>query len=1027
MARNAGVVIENNFVRGLVTENTALNFPKNACTEGLDCVFDETGRVTRRNGIDLEVNDPDATDSTHIHLGSSVTYSSNAAFSEYVWRAADVALLVQQYGDKLYFHNISSDTSITANRVLDSGGTVVTIDLDTYQSTDNTLSPGSYQCSYATGNGVLIVVNPQCDPFYCIFDEETGSVTAAAIEIRYRDFEGIDLSGYATDDDAAVYFTEDYRPSLGDFDSAQATVLLEAFTDANSVGQQYIYNLYNQGWDVGNYNTTTARPDVGHALYDFSVYDSGLPGTAWPDPLLPNSYDYVGYYRASATDAFDSARLLTYRQGTSTAPKGHFVLGLGSQDRYNEMLAQSELTASSFTITNVIPVQITATAGTNFTSATAAWRDGDSSQTYAQSSKRTADTAYAGYSVTDKVAYSATVKAPSDYSMFTYLEDNSYWVYYDGQWSYVEDIVRKNSSGTVRLYGSNVGLNNATKTLLGSASISGAGATRTIYSSDTSTQWDYIWVEFDGVAASETIAVAECTIYERTTSTSSGGFPNPDTFTQRPTAVAFFAGRAWYAGANYKGFANNLYFSQIVIDDNTKYGRCYQRNDPTSEYLPDLLPNDGGVIKIPEMADCKALYAMENALVVYASNGVWIIRGSNRDNFTATDYVVRKLSSIGLTSAKSVVDVGGFPMWWGENGIFRLEYNPQFDSFNVNNVTDETIRTEYVNIPPFSRTFAKGAYDSDDSVVYWLFHRPTYDVNGDPEDVQDYRFFTHVLCYNTLSRAFYIWTLGQLTESAASTTSLEIGTGSKAFTVAAGLDFTANDRVKIVSDSDPESYAMYGYVASYSTTTLTITVERVVGSGTFADWTISAYNTCNVAGISYAVDSVGISPSRIKYTTLLDFDGAGTFYLVYADHFSNFDYAQNPVVLSYKDWTQHSIASGFAGDKIDFESYFITGYMPAGETMKFFQSPYVMVFLEYRSDAGGYIQGHWDYANVESSGKWSTVQSIFNSAVTTKAVTARRLKMRGKGRSLQIKISSESGKGFVIIGWSMNLMGNTEL
>lgn len=1026
MARNAGVTIENNFVRGLITENTALNFPKNACTEALDCVFDETGRVTRRAGIDIEVGDPAATGLAHLSVGPaaladpSVTYNESSRFTEYLWRTAGVTLLVQQYGNILYFHNISSDTSISSNRLLDASNALVTIDISTYTSENNGLSPASYACSYATGNGVLLVVNPQIDPIYCVFDPGTGTIIATKIEIRYRDFDGIDLSTTQTNPGTGQYFVEEYRPILNDFNSTEPTVLEEAYTDGNGIGQQYIYNLFNQGWDVGVYNTSTNRPAAGHALYDFATYDSGAAGTAWPDPRLPNAYDYIGYYRASETDTFDSARLLAYRQGTSTAPKGHFILGLGTQDRYQEMLAQSELTAASFTITTVIPVQITSSPGTNFSSSVVAWHDGDSTERYTQSSRRTGNTAWVGYSTSNKVPYYVTVKAPSDYAMFTYLEDKSYWEYYDGDWHYIERIFRRNTSGTISLYASDTAehLGTTSGTLLASASISGVGASRTLTASSFATNYDYIWIVMDGASNADYVACAEATFYEYTTSASVGTFPNPETFTERPQAVAFYAGRAWYAGANYKGFANNLYFSQIIIDDNTRYGKCYQRNDPTSEFNPDLLPNDGGVIKIPEMADCKALYAMENALIVYASNGVWIIRGSNRDNFTATDYVVRKLSSIGIASVTSIVDVGGFPMWWGENGIYRLEYNPQFDSFSVQNITDETIRTEYVNIPAYNKTFAKGAFDSDDNVVYWLFHKTTYDVNGDPEDVYDYRFYTHVLCYNALSGAFYIWTLGQLNEVTTSTTSLAIGTGSKVFTVASsGLDLTVGQRIKATSDADPTNY-MLGTITSYSGTTLTVNVTTVGGSGTLADWTIKSYNSANVCGIVYAVDSVGTSPSRIKYTVLLDYNAAGTYYLCYADHFNN---------NSYKDWTNHKIASTVAGDEIDYESYFITGYMPAGEAIKFFQTPYIMVYLEYRTDAGGYIQGHWDWANSDASGKWSTVQQIFNSAITTKAVTARRLKIRGKGRALQLKISSQSGKGFIIIGWSALMHGNTEV
>lgn len=84
----------------------------------------------------------------------------------------------------------------------------------------------------------------------------------------------------------------------------------------------------------------------------------------------------------------------------------------------------------------------------------------------------------------------------------------------------------------------------------------------------------------------------------------------------------------------------------------------------------------------------------------------------------------------------------------------------------------------------------------------------------------------------------------------ASTTSLAIGTGSKAFTIAAGLGFNAGDYVLATSDSGITNY-MHGQIASYSSTTLTVTVTSIGGSGTKADWTI------RLAGVAGATGSTG--------------------------------------------------------------------------------------------------------------------------------------------------------------------------
>lgn len=71
-----------------------------------------------------------------------------------------------------------------------------------------------------------------------------------------------------------------------------------------------------------------------------------------------------------------------------------------------------------------------------------------------------------------------------------------------------------------------------------------------------------------------------------------------------------------------------------------------------------------------------------------------------------------------------------------------------------------------------------------------------------------------------------------------STTSLTIGTGAKAFTVASGLDFTGFKRWRAYSLADKTKF-MAGTVASYASTTLTLTVDAVGGSGTLTDWQIA--------------------------------------------------------------------------------------------------------------------------------------------------------------------------------------------
>jgi hypothetical protein len=75
--------------------------------------------------------------------------------------------------------------------------------------------------------------------------------------------------------------------------------------------------------------------------------------------------------------------------------------------------------------------------------------------------------------------------------------------------------------------------------------------------------------------------------------------------------------------------------------------------------------------------------------------------------------------------------------------------------------------------------------------------------------------------------------------AATSTTSLALASsGSKAFTTQQGLAYTAGARIRATSAGDVTKW-MEGVIASYSGTTLTVTMDAKNGTGTFADWNLN--------------------------------------------------------------------------------------------------------------------------------------------------------------------------------------------
>lgn len=99
-----------------------------------------------------------------------------------------------------------------------------------------------------------------------------------------------------------------------------------------------------------------------------------------------------------------------------------------------------------------------------------------------------------------------------------------------------------------------------------------------------------------------------------------------------------------------------------------------------------------------------------------------------------------------------------------------------------------------------------------------------------------------------------------------STTSLAIGTGTKAFAgVGTTLGYTVGQRARAASAANTANW-MEGRVTGYSGGTLTISVDVVGGSGTFADWSINVAGSQGIQGATGATGATGSTgPSGPSY------------------------------------------------------------------------------------------------------------------------------------------------------------------
>lgn len=449
-----------------------------------------------------------------------------------------------------------------------------------------------------------------------------------------------------------------------------------------------------------------------------------------------------------------------------------------------------------------------------------------------------------------------------------------------------------------------------------------------------------------------------------------------ESVSSRPSAVGFFSGRVFYAGVSGGTINGHVFFSQVV-EDESKIGRCYQVNDPTSEDLNSLLDTDGGVIVIPEAGSVLALFPMKNSLLVFADNGIWSISGTD-GGFKATDFKVNKVSSIGITGASSIVDAEGVPVWWGVTGIHTVSVDEVSQEFGVSNISRQTIQTFYNEIPALSKVDAKGVYDKGNKKVRWLY-RSTAPSGGSN------RFrFDSILTLDTVLGAFYPWTI-----SALASTPYYVGSAFASPTVSTLLDDEA-----VEDGSDAVLDGVDAVVAG---------VAVSVGDDTF---------------VKYFCFREGAS--SIQWT------------------FGNFTSTE------FKDW--------FTVDNtgVDYTSFFETGDEILEDVMRLKQAKYLHVFFNrtetaytdgtftaWENPSGCYVQSRWEWSDHINSHKWSPLYQVyrFRREYTPSSgtdynsgfpVIITKNKLRGIGRALRLRFSSESGKDFDILGWALSFTGNTE-
>ena len=214
-------------------------------------------------------------------------------------------------------------------------------------------------------------------------------------------------------------------------------------------------------------------------------------------------------------------------------------------------------------------------------------------------------------------------------------------------------------------------------------------------------------------------------------------------------AVASYAGRICYAGAENPKTADVVYYSQ-VLDGADRYADCYQEADPTNETNNILIDSDGGQIQIPELEGVVAMRPYQSSLLVFSKRGVWELSGGNQKYFSATNYEIRKLSDVHCVSGSGIAVGEQGVIFVAREGVMIIA--PSENGYlRAQNISEGTIQKLWNEIPNERQDKVKIVYDTVLKRAHILYtDDPTMPLNA----------FTKALIFDLRLQAFYKYNYG---------------------------------------------------------------------------------------------------------------------------------------------------------------------------------------------------------------------------------------------------------------------------
>lgn len=422
----------------------------------------------------------------------------------------------------------------------------------------------------------------------------------------------------------------------------------------------------------------------------------------------------------------------------------------------------------------------------------------------------------------------------------------------------------------------------------------------------------------------------------------------------RFTTAESFSGRVFFAGLKSPENAGRIYFSELM-QSLSNIGRFHQQNDPTSETFSDLLETDGGVIVIPAAVNIKKLFAFRNSMFVFAENGVWQIKGI--DNvFSPTAYSVSRITEVGMVTPGSFVSAEGVPFWWSRNGIHTLSFD-EYGNAIEQSVSVETIQSFWEDIDSNAKGSVQATYDAINKKILWL-----YKNNGEVVTNK----FNRLLILDVPLQAFYPWKFEDDDDQYVIGFSYYSGFGTieEEVNVVNGSDNVVNGSDNVVTVvENPLSNSSIDVVFMVRNSSTSLMTMALVNGDSFLDWGTQNYLSYAETGYDFLGDLV------LKKNA--------------------------PYIVFYMRETE----TGWTGSEE-------TGYEPTHPS-----SLLVSAYWDYRKTASSTAQQAYRRTPVALVD--TTDLSDFGSNET---VVTSRLKLRGRGRNMRVRLESEEGKDFIYLG-----------